>query len=108
MMSYHNLDRKPNRATPEMYCNYKLALMLYKTHNDCLPESEWIALIFSQTLMSRQNYLHINKSNYNLVGLNIFTNRFHNLYDKIPLEWLNKTFLAFKIETKNKFIVYQS
>jgi hypothetical protein len=91
-----------------MYCNSKLALMLYKTLNDCLPESEWIALNFSQTLMSRQNHFHINKSNYNLVGLNILGNRFYNLNDKIPLEWLNKTFLPFKIETKDKFIVYQS
>ena len=88
--------------------NYKLALMLYKTHNDCLPESEWIALNHSQTLMPRQNPFPINKSNYNLVGFNILSNRFHNLKDKIPLERLNKIFLTFKIETKNKFIVYQS
>ena len=52
MISYINLHIKLKKATPDMYCNYKLALMLYKTHNDCLPESEWIALNFSQSLMS--------------------------------------------------------
>jgi hypothetical protein len=85
MVSYYNLHRKLNRASPDMH-NYKLALMLYETHNGCLPESEWIALNFSQTLMSKENYFHVNKSNYNLVGLNILGNRFHNLNDKIPLE----------------------
>ena len=106
MISFQNLHKKLKRATPEMYCDYKLALMLHKTYNDCIPESEWLELNCSQTLMSRQKLFHINKTNHHYVGLNNLSNRFHNLNDKIPLESLNKSFKAYKIEMKKKFIVY--
>jgi hypothetical protein len=78
-MSYLNYHRKLNRAIPDMYCNYKLTLTIYKTHNDCLPESDWIELYLSKFLMSRQNYFHINKPNYNLVELNSLSIRVYDL-----------------------------
>ena len=106
MISYINLHKKLNRATPAMYCDYKLALMLYKTYNESLPESEWLELNYSQTLMSRQHLFHINKTNHSLVGLNNLSNRFHMINDCIPLEWLNKTFLTYKIAIKQKFLMF--
>ncbi len=82
--------------------------MLYKTYNDYIPESEWLELNYSQTLMARQKLFHINRTNCHYIGLNILSNRFYNLDEKIPLESLNKSFIAYKIEIKNKFIMYSS
>jgi hypothetical protein len=101
MLSYKNLHRLTNRSTPEMLSNYKLALLLHKSNNYCLPEGEWIALNFMQTLMSRQVYFHVNRSNNTRVGTNILCNRYVNLNDKIPLEWLYKSIISFKLDCKN-------
>ena len=92
------------RATPEMYCNYKLSLSLYKTFNNRLPYLEWINLNFEQVTMARQTKFHVNKSNSRTISMNALCNRFHYLNDKIPLEWLNKTFGAYKIECKKLFL----
>ena len=108
MISFQNLHKKLKRATPDMYCDYKLALMLHKTYNECTPESEWLELNYSQTLMSRQKLFHINRTNCHYVGLNILSNRFHSLNDKIPLDSLNKSFIAYKVEMKKKFIMYST
>jgi hypothetical protein len=89
-----------------MYSNYKLALLLHKTYNFCLPEEEWIALIFLQTLMSRQVFFHVNRSNNTWVGMNTLCNRFINLYEKIPLQWFNKSLLSFKLDCKNNFLKF--
>ena len=104
MMSYKNLHQLTKRSTPDMYSKYKLALLLHKTYNCCLPEEEWIALNFMQTLMSRQVYFHMNRSNNSRVGMNILCNRFTTLNDKIPLEWLNKSIISFKLDCKNCFL----
>ena len=63
LISFKNLHVNTKRAPPDMYCDYKLSLLLYKTFNLCQPESEWTELNFCQTLMSRQSCFHVNKSN---------------------------------------------
>ena len=106
MLSYENLHRLTNRSTPEMLSKYKLAIQLHKTYNCFLPEREWITLNFTQTLMSRQVYFHVNRSNMTRVGMNILCNRFFNLNDKIPLNWLNKSVISFKLDCKNCFLKF--
>ena len=89
-----------------MYCNYKLSLSLYKTFNYQLPDVEWIHLNFNQMTMSRQTKFHVNKTNLHVIGMNALCNRFHYLNDKIPLEWLDKSFCAYKIECKKLFLTH--
>jgi hypothetical protein len=103
-LSYNNLHLITHRATPEMYCNYKLSLSLYKTFNDQLPSAEWIHLNFNQMNMSRQTKFHMTRTNNRRIGMNALCNRFHYLNDKIPLEWLNKSFSAYKFECKKLFL----
>ena len=95
------------RATPNMYFNYKLSLQLFKTFNMCLSESEWAELNFVETIMSGQTLFHVNKSNRLRIGLNCLCNRFHNLHDQIPLEWLNMSYLVYNIACKKKFLCIQ-
>ena len=107
MISYDNLHVTTNRATPSMYCDYKLSLLLYKTYNMQQPEEEWIIINFTQTLMSRQVFFHVNKNNRLRIGLNSLCNRFHYLNNKIPLEWLNYNYLTYKMQCKKLFLTHK-
>jgi hypothetical protein len=55
--------------------------------------------------MSKETKFHVNKNN-NPVGINALWNHFHYSNDQIPLEWLNKSFLAYKIECKKNFLTH--
>jgi hypothetical protein len=81
-ISYQNLHVIVKCATPEMFCNYKLALQIYKTKNQKLSEDNWIQLNFDQQLSSRQTLFKINRNNNLPVGLNVLANRFFYLNDK--------------------------
>ena len=42
MISYHDLHKKTKWATPEMFCNYKLALSLFMVFNNKSPLNQWL------------------------------------------------------------------
>ena len=106
MISYLNLHAILKRATPEMFCNYKLALQLYKTFNRSLPHEEWINLNFEQQITTRQTFFKMNSNNNLRVGLNAISNRFFYLNDKIPLEILNKNPVQYKLACKKIFLSF--
>ena len=103
LISHARYHKITSRATPQMYSDFKLALLQYKTFNNRSPETEWVELNFAQSFSSRQTLFHVNKTNRLQIGLNNLCNRFHYLNDKIPLEWLNKSYLAYKLDCKEKF-----
>ena len=107
-ISFIDLHKMVKRATPEMFSLYKLSITLYKTFNDAIPEIEWMGLNLDQVNMSRQSNFRILKNNRLLIGRNILCNRFYDLNGKIPLEWLNMSKNAFKINCKNKFLTHVS
>ena len=106
LYSYHELHKMTGRATPEMMCNYKLALSLYKTFNDQLPYSEWLHLNFDQVNTTRQVTFITQRKNKKKIGMNCLTNRYHYLNNKIPLDWLNKSYASYKIECKKLFLKF--
>jgi hypothetical protein len=77
--SFIQLHRTTGRATPNMFGKYKLALQLYKTFSNRLPETEWLDLNFMQTNARRQTEFNIIRSDRLLVGMNILSNKFHEL-----------------------------
>ena len=97
MISYVNLHKMANRATPDMFLKYKSSLLLYRTLNDEIPEADWLFLNFSQVITRRQNIFMIRKTNNFNVGLNVSNNKFHVLNGCIPLEWLNIPINSFKV-----------
>ena len=105
-ISYKELHKITKRATPEMICEYKMALLLYKTFNDRQPEGEWLNLNDNFICTSRQSLFKVKRAHHSKTGLNCATNRFHYLNDKIPLEWLNKGFANYKIECKKLFLSF--
>jgi hypothetical protein len=74
------------RATPNKYCKYKTAILLYKNFNNQIPYEEWLELNFLQINMSRQNNFMIKMSGNTSVGHNILTIKFHCLNGQIPLD----------------------
>ena len=106
MISFIHLHRLANRATPTMFCKYRLALQLYKTFNNRVPETEWLHLNLEQINTRRQTTFHIMRCNNLLVGQNILTNRFRELNGMIPLEWFNRSIDSFKILCKIKFLTF--
>ena len=105
-ISYSNLHCATKRATPDMYCMYKLSLLLYKTFNECIPFDEWIHLNLDQCVNSRQNHFIINRNNNLNIGMNALSSRFFALNNKIPLEWLNDNYIVYKLKCKNKFLKF--
>jgi hypothetical protein len=100
---YFNLQ-KTNIAILEIYCMYKLSLVLYKTFNDRIPLDKFVHLNFDNQMASRQYYFCKNRNNKLIVGLYALSNRFVSLNSQIPLEWLNDSFVRFKISRKTKFL----
>ena len=105
-ISYMELHKISNRATPLMFAKFKLALLLYKTFNEAIPINEWVTLNFNQINTSRQLTFKCEASNKYVVGKNVPSNRFSELNGMIPLDWLNKSVVSFKILCKQKFLTY--
>jgi hypothetical protein len=73
--SHYDLHKITQRATLNMYCKYKIAILLYKTFNNQIPYEEWLELNFLQTNMSRQNNFMMKMCGNTSIGHNILTNK---------------------------------
>jgi hypothetical protein len=68
LLSNQNLHVLINRATPEMFSDYKRNVIVFKTYNHRSSVDEWVHFIFDHQLTSRQTLFSINgKKNYVLV-----------------------------------------
>jgi hypothetical protein len=103
-ISFINLHRIHNRATPDQMLKYKHALLLYSVYNNNRPNMEWLMLNFQQILTSRQTNFEFIRTNHYRVGQNILINRLSTINRLIPLEWVNLSKSLFKINCKNKFL----
>ena len=103
-MSYIELHKINNRATPIEFCNYKHALLLYKLINTELPGLDWIDLNFQQTLGARCKSFNFFKISNFKVGGNLICNRLCSINGKIDFQLMNKGFDSYKVECKHIFI----
>ena len=99
-VSFHELHKKFNRATPENYLLYKHALALFKLLTNGNFTTEWVALNFNQILTSRQTLFMSLRANKRKVGLNALANRVFILNNKIPLAWFSMSIDTYKIHCK--------
>ena len=100
MISFENIHKMNNRAMPEAFMKYKIAIQLHKLYNTTNQSLDWISLNFDQILTTRQTKFLISKSNKHKVGINILPNRFSVLNGIIPLPWLNLNINTYKINIK--------
>ena len=104
MISYINIHKMNNRATPGAILYYKLAIQLFKLYNSNVHNYDWVLLNTNQIFTSRQTTFMAFKSNTSKVGLNLLVNRLSILNGKIPLTWLNETLISFKLKCKRSFL----
>ena len=104
-MSYETLHTINKRANPNQMLMYKLAITLYKTVNDRVPQFEWLCLNFTLILTTRQTLFQTINSPRFKIGNNILNNRFSALNSKIPLEWLSLSLHSYKVKCKEMFLV---
>ena len=107
-VSFLNLHKLNGRSTPDQMMLYKLALSLFRVYNTNYNSIEFTALNFNQILTSRQTRFKTSRNNKTKVGLNSLANRFHALNDQIPLEWLNDSYITYKVKCKNVFIKWSA
>jgi hypothetical protein len=100
LISYNNLHQMAERATPEMFSKYKLALLLSKIYNTHIPHDEWIFLNLNQYLTTRQTTFMINHNIRNTARKNVLFNRLNELNGQVSLDSLNLSLNCFKIECK--------
>ena len=103
-ISYLNLHSICNRATPNMFSDYKLALLLHKIYNFQIPVEEWLHLNMNQYFTSRQSHFMTNSDYTCVIGKNALCNRFNHLNGKIMLNQLNLSINQYKIECKKSFL----
>jgi hypothetical protein len=82
ILSFNDLHVITNRATLSMFCEYKLALQLFKLFNHSTPVPEWTYVNFYQQITTRQVYFNANRNNRLILGMNALCNRFFHLYKK--------------------------
>ena len=103
-MSHNTLHLLNKRATPDQFLKYKTALTLFKFFNSNSMSFEWQQLFFNQNFNQRNVTLNFTDLSRYKIGKNLITNRFNILNNQIPHNWLNLTFLSFKIKCKEKFL----
>ena len=104
-MSYIDLHKTNNRATPTEFSNYKHALLLHKLVQTEIPNLDWIDLNFQQTFNRRTTTVNFVKTNRYRVGENLMCNRFGVLSGKITHEMLNLSTDSFKVKCKSMFLM---
>ena len=104
-MSYVELHKINNRATPNEFCNYKHALLLHKLIHTEIPSSDWIDMNFQQNFNNRSTKINFFKNNRFKVGENLMCNRFNILNGKIDYDMINLSDDSYKIKCKSLFLV---
>ena len=105
-VSFVNLHAMYHRATPDQFMLYKNAISLFRLYNDRVYTFEWAALNYNQILTSRQTKFISTKTNKRKVGINAIANRLSTLNNKIPLTWLNLSYVTYKLHCKKEFLWY--
>ena len=67
MTLFERLHSIANRATPEIICQYKHALLLHKTYNDIDQGADWLALNFNQNFNNRNPRFLTDTSKFKIV-----------------------------------------
>ena len=99
-----NCYSQHENCSERIIVKYKLALSLFKILNSENYTLEWASLICNQIITTRQTKFITAKSHLKRVGINALANRFYILNHTIPLDWLNLSYVTFKLKCKGYFM----
>ena len=101
---FENIHLINKRAAPEKMCLYKHSIQLFKLYNSTQQSTEWLHLNLQQNFNSRVNKFLISNYGQFKIGKNIMTNRLTCINNKVELNWLNLSLVAFKLKCKALFL----
>ena len=93
-----------DRALPEMMCLYRHAVTMFKLFNGIICDNEFIELNFQLYDNERNRNLTFTKNQRYDVGKNILLNRFCELNNMIPKDWLSLSLDTYKTKCKTLFL----
>ena len=103
-LSFRELHKKFNRATPTQFQKYTTAVSFYDLIKKEIPEEDWINLQFNIQNDRRNTRLKFQTNNTYRCGLNCLSNRFKSVTNEIEKEWTYLTRDVFKMRCKKQFI----
>jgi hypothetical protein len=103
-LSFKELHRKYNRATPSQFQKYTTAISLYDLIKKEIPENDWINLQFNIQNDRRNTRLSFQTNNNFKCGLNCLSNRFKSVTNEIDKQWINMPRDVYKTECKRRLI----
>ena len=95
-LTYKELHKQFNRATPSQFQKYVTAVSFYDLVKREMPEDDWINLQFNIQNDRRNIRLSFQKSNNYKCGMNCLSNRFQSITNEVEKEWIDLTRDAFK------------
>ena len=103
-ISFDQLHKINNRATPMQMMRYKHSILLYKLYNSSDETDDWMDLNWNQYFNSRCAKFKIFDDSRLKIGKNILTNRLTLVNNQIAFNWLNKCINSYKIACKRLFL----
>ena len=103
-LSFKELHKKYNRATPTQFQKYTTAVSLYDLIKKEIPEEEWINLQFNIQNDRRNTRLSFQTNNKLKCGINCMSNRFKSITNEIDKQWVDLTRDVYKTKCKKRLI----
>ncbi len=103
-MSFKELHKKYNRATPTQFQKYTTAVSLYHLIKKEIPEEDWINLQFNIQNDQQSTRLIFQTNNKLKCGINCMSNRFKSITNEIDKQCVNFTRDVYKTKCKKRLI----
>jgi len=103
-LSFKELHKKYNRATPTQFQKYTTAVSLYDLIKKEIPEEDWINLQFNIQNDRRNTRLTFQANNKLKCGINCMSNRFKSITNEIDKQWVDMTRDVYKTKCKKRLI----
>jgi hypothetical protein len=88
-ISFTDFNKLCSKPLPDNISKYKLLLVLHKAFNSNVQDTDWLNFNNQIILTGRKTKFIMFKTSSYKIGLNIITNRFHSISNKIELNYLN-------------------
>jgi len=105
-VSFHDIHKLSNRATPKMYLNYSTSLALYRIYHTTIPENIWLKLQCNLISQERNFKLLFKTTCKTKIGLQCFSNRVAHCTKQISIDLTRVSYPVFKKHCKEKFLKF--
>ena len=103
-ISYINLHKNYNRATPSMWSKYTTAVAMWDLINNGAPEFTVLSAMLNRQYDARRNGMIFTRSNKTRIGFNCLSNRLQCVTKQLKMNWQDMTKKEFKLLCKKTFI----